>query len=163
MAICAFAMILFASTIKQASSLPNPAWEAQRVQAEQYGNASALRRLKFISTAGTIRCLAEWNCTNGVMHTSCCGEADAYEADEIEIDENGNHVATLTCNDPDDCLEVPGKVVRPAGSKFIIPPDRFLVNHDPVNNTGHGWVWLSPYDLDSGSPKVYCYSFPPGS
>lgn len=154
-----FLIIVVLSTIAItcAFGLPNEAWKAQRIQAERNGDAQRLRVLDFISKAGTLR----W-ATGGTYRASCCGKADAYEADLVETDDQGNTVAILTCNDPEDCAPVPGKTERLPGSKFRIPQAKVLVNYDPVNNTGHGWVWISNTSFNAdGTPVIYCYSEPP--
>lgn len=98
---------------------------------------------------------------------SCCGDADAYEADDFETDAAGNLVAIITCNDPENCKQTApyddgegGTVTapprRPAGSRFVISPAKILRPHEPENHTGHGWVFIS----DGGS--IYCYAFPFG-
>jgi hypothetical protein len=123
-----------------------------------------LRVLDYVSKAGTLKCPVEWNsCVNGVYHQSCCGDGDAYEADDFRLDGDGRFIAILTCNDPADCEEIPGKVIRAAGTEFAVPPSKVLVNYDPSNNTGHGWIWVSPYSKDeSGNPIVFCFSEPSG-
>src|SRR5208282_4404417 len=85
-------------------------------------------------------------------HGNCCGEADAYEADDVFVDAAGATWAVLTCNGTDACKEVPGvqscsydddteqevcgtsgaKITRPPGSKWKVPPDKVLLNYDPV-------------------------------
>jgi hypothetical protein len=166
MFICAFGALLFAYTIQRVMALPNQAWEIQRIQAERNGDAQRLRVLNFVSKAGTLRYPQNYTHPEtlaGTTHkVSCCGQADAYEADLIETDADGNHYAVLTCNDPDDCAPVPGKIERAPGTKFKIPSEKFLVNQDPVNDTGHGWVWISSttFDAINQQPMVYCYSEP---
>ncbi len=152
----------------KAIALPNPAWEAQRIQAERNGDMQRLRILNFIGKAGTLRYPADMRDATGniasfagtTYHQSCCGRADAYEADELEVDEAWNLWAILTCNDPDDCVPVEGKPERPPGTKVRVPPEKVLVNFDPVNDTEHGWVWIAPSMTDAdGSAHVYCFSF----
>jgi hypothetical protein len=117
-------------------------------------------RSAYISKAGTYL-------KNGV-HVNCCGAADAYEADETSIDTAGNTYAVITCNDPDNCKAVEGKIVRAPGSKYLVPPDKVLAPYDPVNNTGHGWVYIvqqGPDDSSTGGdpePAVICWAAPGG-
>lgn len=145
-----------------ANARPNEAWQAQKVQAEAEGDAETLRRLRYIGTAGTLPCpegSATWCVPSVGVHQNCCGEGDAYEADDFEVDAFGNLYAILTCNSPRDCEEIPNKVVRHQGEKFRIPPGKVLLNHDPVNDTGHGWVWISPSSTDeNGQPVVFCFA-----
>ncbi len=134
------------------SARPNKAWIIQRTQAEYNEDYETLKRLDYLSKAGTLR-----DMTGRLYHVSCCGPADAYEADEITVDRFGNTVATLTCNTPNVCEEIQGKVTRLPGTKFVIPPGKMLVNQEPVNWTGHGWIWISPNQIDEeGNPTVYC-------
>lgn len=154
--------------VRQADARPNPEWQAQRVQAERNGDAQRLRVLDFVSKAGTLRYPPDMKDAAGnttsfagtTYHKPCCGQADAYEADDLVVID-GALWATLTCNDPDNCADVPGKVARVVGSKFKVPTSQVLVNEDPVNLTGHGWIWISPNATDDeGNLVVYCYSFP---
>jgi hypothetical protein len=76
-------------------------------------------------------------------HMSCCGEADAYEADTFEID--GDHyVAVIT----------DGKGVIPAGTRIEIPNQK--MKWDKGNPTGHGIVFIGT------GGQVYCYVTPGG-
>lgn len=99
------------------------------------------------------------------MASSCCGEADAYEADEFETDRAGNLYAILTeSEDRPKCWDdrEGDQVCKPfikAGTRFLVPPDRILKPNEPPNKTGHGWVFLSTNATPMG---VICYSFPSG-
>jgi hypothetical protein len=94
---------------------------------------------------------------DGTMASPCCGEADAYEADEFDT-EDGKLYAVLTCNDPANCAPVEDKTLLPVGTRILIPPEKILPPHQPDNRTGHGWVFLA-----SNSVWVFCYAFPGGS
>lgn len=139
---------------------------------------------KYLSTAGALPVYRDGQPNGAFYHGNCCGEADAYEADDTFIDAAGNLYAVLTCNEPANCIEVPGKrvcgpdeetgnevcntvgakVTRPAGSKWLVPPEKVLLNHDPVNNTGHGWVYISPNATGpDGQPTVLCWAAGPGN
>jgi hypothetical protein len=144
--------------IPVAHGRPNEAWRVLKAEAESQGDIETLRRLKYVGSAGTLR----W--PNGQTYkASCCGEADAYEADDFDTDADGNLYAVLTCNDPRDCEEVKGKLARPPGARFKIPAEKVLVNRNPVNDTGHGWVWISATSTDGdGDPAIYCYAPPAG-
>lgn len=93
---------------------------------------------------------------------SCCGKADAYEADDIDDDGHGHVVAILTCSDPENCVEhdpicdEEGDCFpRPLpGTRIVIPTEKVLKPHQPDNFSGHGWVFLS------AQGAVYCYAFP---
>jgi hypothetical protein len=154
-----------------AHARPNAAWEAMRVQAEaecseelflrvpQDIRCQARRRLRYISQAGTVACIPNTHCQYGGTFVSCCGEADAYEADDTWTDEKGNTWAVLTCNDPDDCREVPNKITRKPGERFRVPPERVLLKDRPRNDTNHGWVWISTFQTDAdGAPAVLCWT-----
>lgn len=83
---------------------------------------------------------------------SCCGEADAYYADKItvEIDGNGEpHVyATIT-----DERDIPGRPNIPAGSRVEIPPEKY--KFDSGNPTGHNVLFVRLWD--DGSFGVFCF------
>jgi hypothetical protein len=152
--------------ISMAHARPNPEWEAQRRQAQYNDDEQTIRRLEYLSHAGTVPCPDDaLFCGMGgapTYHVPCCGEGDAYEADDFKV-VDGVAYAVLTCNDPEDCREIKGKIPRPPGSVFKIPVAKTLVNHDPVNDTGHGWIWISPTATDeNGEPIVYCWAAPPG-
>ena len=92
---------------------------------------------------------------------SCCGLADAYEADDFDTDPDGGLVAIITCNEPDvpdtdkcriqaprvyedeegNQLEIPA---RPPGTRIKIPAEKILKPRAPDNKTGHGWVFINP-------------------
>jgi hypothetical protein len=156
----AIAMFLLVLGIR-AYARPNPTWQAQWAQAQRDGDQDILRRLKFISTAGAVSCdkFTESMCINGVVAISCCGEADAYEADDIWVDKAGASWAVLTCNDQRNCQEIKGKIPRAPGEKFRIPPERVLLKDHPHNDTGHGWVWISTTSVETdGLPTVLCWA-----
>ncbi len=76
---------------------------------------------------------------------SCCGEADAYWADGIEV--QGDKVyAIITDDRPDEPLRRPH---IPVGTKIEIPPHK--LKHDRGNPTGHAIVFLS------ATRQVYCF------
>jgi hypothetical protein len=76
-------------------------------------------------------------------YRSCCGEADAFEADTFD-QEDGHWVAVIT----------DGKGVLANGTRFIIPDGK--LKFDKGNPTGHGIVFIG----DQG--QVYCYVAPGG-
>lgn len=95
---------------------------------------------------------------------SCCGEADAFEADTFETD--GDHyVAVIT----------DGKGVIPSGTRIPVPNTK--MKWDSGNPTGHGIIFLSSattigdppspgyvYVLRNGTQArmLYCYVAPGG-
>lgn len=81
---------------------------------------------------------------------SCCGEADAYWADELHV-KDGKTFATITDDRPDRPLHRPHVDV---GTEIEIPKEK--LKHDQGNPTGHGVLFLNR-DRD-----VYCYVMPGG-
>jgi hypothetical protein len=87
-------------------------------------------------------------------HASCCGEADAYFADEVHV-RNGKTYAVITDDRPD----IPR--MRPhveIGTEVEIPDSK--LKWDRSNPTGHGVVFLG-----SGFGRnryLFCYVQPGG-
>src|SRR5258707_11337536 len=72
-----------------------------------------------------------------VPTASCCGEADAYWADEIHV-RDGKTYATIT----DDREDAPrGRPHVPMGTEIEIPNNK--LKWDKSNPTGHGILFLS--------------------
>lgn len=137
-----------------ANSYSNIYWaqlEDRAVDEARHGDDYLIRKQRFVKEAGTV------TAKDGRTYPrSCCGEGDVYEADDFEVSPDGQTVAILTCNDPRDCELFPGRPPRAPGTKFTIPKfDTELVNHDPVNNTGHGWIWINRDGV-----TIYCYAPP---
>lgn len=76
---------------------------------------------------------------------SCCGEADAYWADGVEI-MDGQVIAIITDTRPDGPLRRPHV---PVGTRIIVPPHK--LKWDRGNPTGHIVIFLS------AKRDVYCY------
>lgn len=76
---------------------------------------------------------------------SCCGEADAYWADEVEI-EDGKVYAVITDDRDDGALS---RQHVPVGTRILVPPHKY--KWDRGNPTGHVVIFLSR-NLD-----VFCY------
>ena len=74
---------------------------------------------------------------------SCCGEGDAYWADEVHY-ENGEMYAVITDDRPDEFRIGPDTVVKRAheetGTKYIIPPAK--ITRKDGNPTGHVILFL---------------------
>lgn len=83
-------------------------------------------------------------------NTSCCGEADAYWADEIHV-RDGKTYATIT-DDRDDAPR--GRPHIDIGTEIEIPDHK--LKWDRANPTGHGIVFMSR------SRFVFCYVQPGG-
>src|ERR1700732_1393912 len=74
---------------------------------------------------------------------SCCGEADAFEADTFEV-EGDHYIAVIT----------DGKGVIPPGTRIPVPNQK--MKWDAGNPTGHGIVFIG------AQGQVYCYVAPGG-
>ena len=74
---------------------------------------------------------------------SCCGEADAFEADSFEA-EGDHYVAIIT----------DGRGVIPSGTRIPVPNQK--MKWDAGNPTGHGIIFIGP------QRQVYCYVTPGG-
>jgi hypothetical protein len=81
---------------------------------------------------------------------SCCGEADAYWADDVHV-RNGKTFAVITDDRPDEPRHRPHVDV---GTEIEIPD--YKLKWDQSNPTGHGVVFLSR------GGYVYCYVAPGG-
>ena len=75
---------------------------------------------------------------------SCCGEADAFEADTFEV-EGDHYVAVIT----------DGKGMVANGTRVPVPNSK--MKWDAGNPTGHGILFLQV-----GTLNVYCYVAPGG-
>src|SRR3954454_6688075 len=69
---------------------------------------------------------------------SCCGEADAFEADSFEVD--GDHYVAIITN---------GKGRYSVGTRISVPNQK--MKSDKGNPTGHGIVFIG------GQGQVLCY------
>lgn len=95
-----------------------------------------------------------------VPETSCCGEADAYWADDVRV-RDGRVYASIT-DDRDDAPR--GRLHVENGTEFEIPPNKLKwSNSDPQrtvkiarNPTGHGVIFISR------DGYVFCYVLPGG-
>jgi hypothetical protein len=75
---------------------------------------------------------------------SCCGEADAFEADTFEV-ESDHYVAIIT----------DGKGVIPNGTRISVPNAK--MKFDRGNPTGHGIIFIG------AGGQIYCYVTPGGA
>src|SRR5512139_878656 len=106
--------------------------------------------------------LAEWYASlmqpdSGQYPRSCCGWADAYEADEIAecgAIPNCAVVAIITDTRPDERKLPDGRtLVRPhreIGERIVIPPNK-VRRHPSHNPTGHTILFVGTHGA------VYCY------
>ncbi|HLH97079.1 MAG TPA: hypothetical protein VKW08_18365 [Xanthobacteraceae bacterium] len=74
---------------------------------------------------------------------SCCGQADAFEADTFEVE--GDHYVAIITN---------GKGTLPEGTHVSVPNSK--MKWDSGNPTGHGVIFIG------SSGQVYCYVAPGG-
>jgi hypothetical protein len=86
-----------------------------------------------------------------VPNASCCGEADAYWADDIHV-RDGRTYAIITDERPD---EPRGRPHVDIGTEIEIPNNK--LKWDKSNPTGHGVVFLSR------NGYVFCYVQPGGA
>jgi hypothetical protein len=86
-----------------------------------------------------------------VPNASCCGEADAYWADDVHV-RNGKTYATVTDDRTDEPLKRPHVDI---GTEIEIPNNK--LKWDGGNPTGHGIVFLGR------SGYVFCYVQPEGT
>ena len=98
--------------------------------------------------------------------SSCCGDGDAFIADNFELGPNGELYAIISQDYPGVATPDPdlddGSQYAPAfgvhkGDRILIPPEKR--NHDPAdagNTSGHGVVFLMP-----SNGQVLCYFAPP--
>jgi hypothetical protein len=76
---------------------------------------------------------------------SCCGESDAYWADEIHV-RNGKTFATITDDRPDAPL---GRPHIPNGTEFEIP--NYKLKYDAGNPVGHNLLFIT------ATGHVWCF------
>jgi hypothetical protein len=74
---------------------------------------------------------------------SCCGEADAFEADSFEAE--GDHYVAIITN---------GKGLIPNGKRISVPNQK--MKWDRGNPTGHGIIFIGTQG------QIYCYVTPGG-
>jgi len=77
-------------------------------------------------------------------YVSCCGEADAFEADTFEVKDD-HYIAIIT----------DGKGIIANGTRISVPNAKMKWNSG--NPTGHGIIFMS------GSGQLYCYVTPGGA
>lgn len=84
---------------------------------------------------------------------SCCGEADAYEADDFEIE--GDHYVAIITDTRDDVFS--NGAARPhidPGTRIHVPNAK--MKWDAGNPTGHGVIFIGQ------GGTLYCYVAPGG-
>lgn len=111
--------------------------------------------------------LPEWQrCTQWIGNVqrpdengSCCGEADAFEANEFEITPTGEYVAIITKEYPGTSIDDgEGGTVqsnpRARGTKIVIPKEKVNNAYRDGNPVGKGIVFLRT------NGEVLCYFSP---
>lgn len=87
---------------------------------------------------------------------SCCGDGDAFVADDFEVGPHGEFYAIITGDYPEEQTDPPGArqpITR--GSKILIPPNKLnRAREDGGNPSGHGVVFIG------ASGTVLCYFGP---
>jgi hypothetical protein len=121
--------------------------------------------LGFVAYA-TARDLGQWENTDPVTKKwfqslmrpdnpqySCCGEADAYWADVVEV-VNGKIIAVITDERADGPL---GRQHEEIGTHYVVPPAK--MKFDKGNPTGHIVIFLAGITYTNGvrDRDVYCY------
>jgi hypothetical protein len=117
-----------------------------------------------VGLAANARDLGQWNAVDpairqwyqalmqpDVPNASCCGEADAYWADEVHV-RDGKTYAVVTDDRPD---APRGRPHIESGTEIEIPNNK--LKWDKSNPTGHGIVFLSR------TGYVFCYVQPSGA
>ncbi len=82
---------------------------------------------------------------------SCCGESDAYWADEVHVTKDGRTIAVITDDREDAPLH---RRHVDVGTQIEVPPNK--LKWDRGNPTGHGIIFLSSANY------VWCYVQPGG-
>jgi len=82
---------------------------------------------------------------------SCCGESDAYWADDFETD--GNNVIAIITDTREDA-PLFRRHIAP-GTRFTVPPHK--LKYDKGNPTGHGVIFIG------ADGTVFCYVAPAGT
>lgn len=124
---------------------------------------SILLALLLLTTSAQARDLGQWDTATDKdvvewyrslkqpdTNVSCCGESDAYWADSFEMSKDGEYVAIITDERPDEPRKRPHV---PVGTKVVVPNHK--LKFDQGNPTGHGVIFLST------TGHVFCY-LPPG-
>ena len=81
----------------------------------------------------------------------CCGEADAYWADEYHVNARGELIVTVTDDRPDEPLKRPH---ISAGTMFVVPANK--LKWDRGNPTGHSVLFVRNSTGPNDQP-VYCF------
>ena len=89
---------------------------------------------------------------------SCCGEADAYWADEVHVEPDGTGgqlvVAVITDTRDDSPLR---RIHEDVGTRYVVPPNK--ITRKDGNPTGHVIIFLGANEWKGAQRKrdVVCY------
>ena len=147
-------------------------WPDMRITRDQWSTGDAIAAgvgflLAILTLLGGVALLApyahardigQWEATDPITRSwykslmqpdaplmSCCGEADAYWADKVEVID-GKVFATITDTRDDKPL---GRQHVPPGTRIEVPPNK--MKWDRGNPTGHVVIFLGP------GLSVYCF------
>jgi hypothetical protein len=84
---------------------------------------------------------------------SCCGDGDAFVADDFETGPHGEFYAVITGDYPREQSDIRQPITK--GSKILIPPNKInRAREDGGNPSGHGVVFIDR------TGEVLCYFGP---
>ena len=83
-------------------------------------------------------------------NASCCGEADAYYADDVHV--VGENVYAIITDE----REVPNRPYIQPGTRILVPPEKNKDTRNDPNGTGHTIIFVRWYS-DYNGGYVYCY------
>jgi hypothetical protein len=91
------------------------------------------------------RSLKQPDSLGSLFPTSCCGEGDAYWADEYHITEDGKLIAVITDDRDDGPLQ---RFHVPIGTRFVVPNNKIVdATKQGGNPTGHTIIFLGGISL----------------
>lgn len=94
---------------------------------------------------------------------SCCGKADAYEADIYQRNPDGSYEVTITDGSAIQYPDGKHREYIATGTTVTVPKAKI---NPPIetqfNPTGHAWLFMSVYSAEPGA--VFCFApLPEGS
>jgi hypothetical protein len=144
-------LLLIALAVSVATSLPvqsRDGWEGRPLVCDPAA----------IQNGQRLQLCQEWVATVKQPDTriSCCGDGDAFVADDFEVGPHGEYYAIVTGDYPQEQSDVPGArrpIIR--GSRILIPPNKLnRALEDGGNPSGHGVVFIG------ATGEVLCYFGP---
>lgn len=112
------------------------------------GSAEARDNGQWAGSPAAVRAWFEGLMQPDDPYRSCCGEADAFEADTFEV--QGDHYIAIITD---------GKGMIPNGTRLSVPNSK--MKWDAGNPTGHGIIFVAP-GPQIFQRTVYCYVAPGG-